>query len=331
MPPASVFHPGVHPPDRPAVVMGASGRVQTYGELDAAANRFSHELRAAGLEVGDHIALCVENHPDFLALAWGAHYAGVLYTACSTRLTAGELAYVVDDAGARVLVLSARQAGKAAELDATTPKVERRFSLGGPITGYEPLEDAVAARPATPLAGRRAGGDMLYSSGTTGRPKGIRPRAAHLPLEESPIIITPVLRDVLGFGPGDVYLSPAPLYHAAPLRFCMGVHQLGGTVVVMERFDAAALLDLVARHRVTHAQLVPTMFVRLLRLAPEVRAAADVSSLRAVVHAAAPSPGIATGWTTAWTASPRSSSGIPKTAASRTAGWASRTSSASWG
>jgi fatty-acyl-CoA synthase len=131
---------------------------------------------------------------------------------------------------------------------------------------------------------------MLYSSGTTGRPKGIRPKAAHLPLEESPIIITPVLRDVLGFGPGDVYLSPAPLYHAAPLRFCMGVHQLGGTVVVMERFDPAALLDLVAAHRVTHAQLVPTMFVRLLRLPAEVRAAADVSSLRAVVHAAAPCP-----------------------------------------
>ncbi len=291
MSPAPAFaHPGAHPPGRPAVVMGGSGRVQTYGELDAAANRVSRLLRAAGLGVGDHVALCVENHPDFLALAWGAHYAGVLYTACSTRLTAGELAYVVDDSGARVLVLSARQAAKAAAVDAATPKVELRLSLGGAIPGYEPLEAAAAAQPATPLAGRRAGSDMLYSSGTTGRPKGIRPKAAHLPLEESPIIITPVLRDVLGFGPGDVYLSPAPLYHAAPLRFCMGVHQLGGTVVVMERFDPAGLLDLVAAHRVTHAQLVPTMFVRLLRLPAEVRAGADVASLRAVVHAAAPCP-----------------------------------------
>jgi acyl-CoA synthetase (AMP-forming)/AMP-acid ligase II len=247
--------------------MGASGRVQTYGELDAAANRFSHELRAAGLEVGDHIALCVENHPDFLALAWGAHYAGLLYTACSTRLTSGELAYVVDDAGARVLVLSARQAGEGR-------RARRGDAEGGAaLLARRPDRRLRAARgrgppqPATPLEARRAGSDMLYSSGTTGRPKGSAPSGAPAARGVADHH-HPVLRDVLGFGPGDVYLSPAPLYHAAPLRFCMGVHQLGGTVVVMERFDPAALLDLVARHRVTHAQLVPTMFVRLLRLAP---------------------------------------------------------------
>lgn len=285
------MHPGAHPPDHPAIVMAASGRTVSYGELDAAANRVSRLLRGLGLEVGDHVALCLENGSPFFEVAWGAHGAGLLYTALSTRLTAEELAYVVDDCGARVLLLSARYADRAAAVRAATPRVERYLSVGGEIPGYEPLEALVADQPPTPLEGTRiAGRDMLYSSGTTGRPKGIKPTGLAQPVDDAAIIVTPILRDLLGVGPDTVYLSPAPLYHAAPLRFSMAVQQLGGTVVAMERFTPEAALDLIAERGVTHTQMVPTMFVRLLRLPEELRRAADLRSLRAVLHAGAPCP-----------------------------------------
>jgi acyl-CoA synthetase (AMP-forming)/AMP-acid ligase II len=283
--------PALHDPARPAITMGRSGTTVTYGELDAAANRISRLLRASGLAAGDHVAFCVENRPEFLEICWGAQYAGLLYTAISTSLRAGEIAYIVDDCDARVLILSAAYADRAAEVRASTPGVERYLSVGGAIDGYEPLEDLLAGESSAPLDEERIGGrDMLYSSGTTGRPKGIKPAAPAAPLTETPIVVTGLMRDMFGVGPEDVYLSPAPLYHAAPLRFCMTMHQLGGHVVVMESWDPAECLDLIARHRVTVAQFVPTMFVRMLRLDEPVRAAADVSSLRLVIHAAAPCP-----------------------------------------
>ena len=283
--------PGAHDPDRLAVVMAASGETRTYGQLDAAANRIARLLRSIGLQPGDHLALCLENGPAFFELVWGAHYAGLLYTACSTRLTEDELAYIVDDCGAKVVVLSPSYAGLAGAVGAATPQVERRLSVGGAIDGWEALEDLVAGVDPAPLPEPRiAGRDMLYSSGTTGRPKGIRPKELTAPLAEAPVIVTPVLRGMLGVGPEDVYLSPAPLYHAAPLRFCLAFHQLGAAVVVMERFDAQAALDLIAERGVTATQLVPTMFVRMLRLPDAARDAADLSSLRFALHAGAPCP-----------------------------------------
>ncbi len=281
-------YPGAHDPARVALKMATSGATTTFGELHARASQLARLFRdECGLQPGDHLALCLENGPHYLEVLWGALYAGLMYTACSSRLTEDELAYVVDDCGARVLILSARYADRGA---LTAPGVERRFSLGGDIAGYEPLADAAARHddsswPGDVIAGR----DMLYSSGTTGRPKGIRPKELTARIDE-PTVLTPVLQGLLGLREGSVYLSPAPMYHAAPLRFCMGVQGLGGTVVMMERFDAAQMLELIERERVTHIQLVPTMFVRLLRLPEDVRAAADVSSLQAVVHAAAPCP-----------------------------------------
>jgi acyl-CoA synthetase (AMP-forming)/AMP-acid ligase II len=283
--------PGAHDPGRTAVVMAASGATLTYGELDAAANRIARMLRSMGLQPGDHLALCMENSPSYFEVVWGAHYAGLLYTACSTRLTAEELQYVVDDCGARVVVMSPRCAELAEAIGDATPRVERRLSAGGPIEGFEPIEDLTEGLDAAPLDEPRiAGRDMLYSSGTTGRPKGIRPRELTAPLDDAPVIVTPVLRDMLGVGPQDVYLSPAPLYHAAPLRFCLAFHQLGATVVVMERFDPAQALQVIAERRVTATQMVPTMFVRMLRLPEPERRAADVSSLRFALHAGAPCP-----------------------------------------
>jgi long-chain acyl-CoA synthetase len=285
------MHPGAHDPSAVAVQMATSGETRTYGELDAAANRVHHLLRRLGVGVQDHVALQLENAPSFFEVAWGCHYAGTYYTAISTRLTPAETAFIVTDCGAKVVLLSAAYAAGAAELREAAPGVERWISVGGPIEGFDALEELVADLPADPVEEERiAGKDMLYSSGTTGRPKGIKPADLGTPLAESPIIVTPVLQGMFGIGPQDVYLSPAPLYHAAPLRFCMAHHQLGAKVVCQERFDAAQLLELVGRERVTVLQVVPTMFVRMLRLPEDVRAAADTSSLKLVLHAAAPCP-----------------------------------------
>ncbi|QXC62694.1 AMP-binding protein [Aquihabitans sp. G128] len=286
------MHPGIHAataPDRPAIVMAGSGEALTYGELDERANRLSNLFRSLGLQPGDHVAICVENHVRFLELAWGAHYAGLIYTFASTRLTPEELAYIVDDCDARVLIASAYTGEQAAAVTEATPKVEARFVLDGDLPGFERYEDAIAAQPAEPLPDRQAGVDMLYSSGTTGKPKGVEIRFAGVPLE-TPTGVTLLAMGLLGFGEEMRYLSPAPMYHAAPLRFSMSAHQAGGTVVVMERFDPETALALIQEHRITHSQWVPTMFIRLLKLPQEVRDRYDVSSMEVIVHAAAPCP-----------------------------------------
>jgi long-chain acyl-CoA synthetase len=286
-------YPGAHAvenPDKPAVVMGGTGEVITYAELDAEANRLSHLLRAAGVQAGDHVAFCLENHPRFLPLAWGAHYAGVVYTAMSSRLTTEEMAYIIDNCQAKVFITSSHKREQAAELVDQMPEVTLRLMLDGTIEGYESYEEALAAQPAEPLDGRVAGADMLYSSGTTGRPKGVKQQQEPTPLEEAGSGVAATLGLLFGASDQSVYLSPAPLYHAAPLRFCMGIHINGGTVVVMERFDPEEYLRLIEQYRVTHTQVVPTMFVRLLKLDEPTRQKYDVSSLQAVVHAAAPCP-----------------------------------------
>ena len=269
--------------------MAGTGDTLTYAELDERANRLSQLFRSLGLRPGDHVALCVENHVRFLELAWGAHYAGLIYTFASTRLTAEELGYIVDDCDARVFVASAYTGEQALAITDATPKVEARFVLDGDLPGFERYEDAIAAQPAEPLADRQAGVDMLYSSGTTGKPKGVEIRYAGAPLD-TPTAVTMLAQGLLGFGEDMRYLSPAPMYHAAPLRFSMSAHQSGGTVVVMERFDAETALRLIQEHRITHSQWVPTMFIRMLKLPQEVRDRYDVSSMEVIVHAAAPCP-----------------------------------------
>jgi long-chain acyl-CoA synthetase len=277
-------------PDKPAVVMGSTGAVQTFAELDAAANRLSRVLRDAGVQPGDHVAICMENHPRYLEVAWGCHYAGAVYTAASSRLTSHELAYIVDDCGATVFITSAHLAEPAAELVEHTPRVTHRLMLDGTIDRYVSYEDAVAAASAEPLETRVAGTDMLYSSGTTGLPKGVEKPFVAEPLETTPGTVTLAQQFLFGVTADSVYLSPAPLYHAAPLRFSMASHALGATVVVMEHFDAEQFLQLIERDKVTHTQVVPTMFVRLLKLPLEVRDRYDLSSLQCVIHAAAPCP-----------------------------------------
>ncbi|MEU6430622.1 acyl-CoA synthetase [Microbispora sp. NPDC046973] len=286
------MHPGAIAavtPDKPAVIMAGSGRVITFRELDEESNRLAHLLRAAGLRPGDHIAFMLENHPLFLVIAWAAHRSGLYYTAISSRLQADELSYIVDNCGARVFISSAKLAGVASAVTEATPGVELRLMVDGVAPGFTSYEEAVAGQPATPLDDECQGADMLYSSGTTGRPKGVKPPLSRAPLE-APGALVRLIQLLFAPSADSVYLSPAPLYHAAPLRYSMSFQRLGATVVVMERFDPEEALALVERHRVTHAQWVPTMFVKMLKLPEEVRERYDLSSLRCAIHAAAPCP-----------------------------------------
>ena len=269
--------------------MAGSGEVVTFRELDEESNRLAHLLRAAGLRPGDHVAFMLENHRSFLAIAWAAQRSGLYYTAISSRLGSDELAYIVGNCGARVFITSSRLAEVATAVGDRTPGVELRLMLDGAAPGFEPYEERVAAQPATPIEDECEGVDMLYSSGTTGRPKGVKPT-----LSKAPMGTPNQLYQLVSFlfPPGDdaVYLSTAPLYHAAPLRYCLTFHRFGATVVVMERFDAEEALRLIERYGVTHSQWVPTMFIRMLKLPQAVRSAYDLSTLRYAVHAAAPCP-----------------------------------------
>lgn len=276
-------------PDKPAIIMGSTGEVITYLQLDEAAIRLSNVLRDAGLNPGDHVALCLENHPRYLEILWGCHYAGLIYTACSSRLTSAELTYILNDCAAKAFITSHHKADQALDIIDTIPDVHLRLMLDGTIDGYDSFEQTIAAASVTPLTDMVDGTDMLYSSGTTGMPKGIAK-----PLPMSPIgtsvglgMLTVML---FGFSEDTMYLSPAPLYHAAPLRFNMTVHTLGATTIIMENFDAEEFLQLTQKYKVTQTQVVPTMFIRMLKLDSDVRSQYDCSTITHAVHAAAPCP-----------------------------------------
>lgn len=283
------MHPGVHDPDSIAYVMAGSGQRVSYAELEADSNRIAHLLRDLGLERGDGIAICLENHPAFLKICWAAQRAGIYYTAISYRLQADEVEYIVNDCGAKVLIASHELADTFAGLRGKLVNEPVCFMLDGTVEGAESLEQAIATKPVEPIADQSHGTMLLYSSGTTGRPKGIKRRLSSKPWGEDEGAYR-AWRDQYGFGPETVYLSPAPLYHAAPLGFTLCVTRYGGTCVIMEHFDAEKALALVEQYRVTHSQWVPTMFVRMLKLPESARAGHDLSSLQLAIHAAAPCP-----------------------------------------
>ena len=280
------MHPSVHArihPDKPAILMAASGEVVTYAQLDARSNQIAQLLRARGIGVGDTVALCMENHPWFFCLTWGFQRAGVHYVCVSSRLTAPELAYILEDSGAKLLFGTAYLAPVLDQVAPLAPAVPQ-LRFGGEA------ERALAALPAEPIADERAGVDMLYSSGTTGRPKGVKIPLPVDPAIDQTNVLVQLAMHAYGITPAARYLSPAPLYHAAPLRWSMTVHRIGGTVVVMERFDPESALAAIEQYRITDGQFVPTHFVRMLKLPEEARAKYDVSSLKCAIHAAAPCP-----------------------------------------
>jgi long-chain acyl-CoA synthetase len=277
-------------PDRPAVVMASSGRTLTYRDLDDASNRGAQLFRSLGLRTGDHVSIHLENHPLFFPVVWAAQRSGLVYTTISSRLTAPEVEYIARDCGSKLHITSRALGDVAAALEKPLGDLRARFMIDATISGYESWEDAIAAQPGTPIPDEVEGVDMLYSSGTTGQPKGVRVRAEGKPIGTAPGLLL-LLRGLYGLREQEeIYLSPAPLYHAAPLRFNLAVQRLGGTCVVMESFDAVAALQLIERHAVTSSQWVPSMFVRMLKLPEEERTRFDLSSLRVAIHAAAPCP-----------------------------------------
>jgi fatty-acyl-CoA synthase len=270
--------------------MVGSGEVTTYRELNERSNRLAHAFRRAGLQAGDHMALMMGNGSPFLEVAWAAQRSGLYYTAVNSHLRRDEAQYILDDCGAEALVITAGLADVAEQLDLS--RIRLLITVGGDVLGAARYSDVLAGEPATPIDDEAEGREMLYSSGTTGVPKGVlKPRGATSPGDPgAPSVVITEGIAAQGIGSGTVYLSPAPLYHSAPLVYSMAMHRLGATVVVMESFDAAACLAAVERHHVTHAQFVPTMFTRMLRLRESERLAHDLSSLRYVLHAAAPCP-----------------------------------------
>ncbi len=278
-------------PDQPAIIMAESGETVTYRELEARSNRLAHLLRSLGLKRLDHYAIFMENHPRFVECCAAGERSGLYYTAINSFLTAAELAYIVNNSLSRVLITSQAKRDVALAALADCPAVELCLIVDGPGDGsrVRNLSDATAEFPLTPIADEALGAAMLYSSGTTGRPKGVlRPLPDQPPAQMLNVLAA--LSKMLRFRDGQIYLSPAPLYHSAPLAAVSGTIRRGGTAIIMERFDPERFLEFVEKHRVTHTQLVPTMFSRMLKLPEDARRAYDLSSLEVAIHAAAPCP-----------------------------------------
>ena len=286
-------HPSLHArtdPDKIAYRMAGTGKAISYRELDELSNQGAQLFRSLGLKAGDHIALLMENRLAFMEICWAAQRSGLYYTAISRYLTQDEIGYIVKDCGARVVITSPKCGEVIAGLNGDAPGAPGFFMVDEPQHGFRSWDRELANQPITPIADEISGYDMLYSSGTTGRPKGIKRASQNTPIDVPNAFLKLLCADMCGMTSDSIYLSPAPLYHAAPLRFNMMAITLGGTSIIMESFDAEEFLRLVEQHKVTQSQLVPTMFVRMLKLPEEVRLRYDISSLKGAIHAAAPCP-----------------------------------------
>lgn len=272
----------------PALIV-ADGDAISYAQLHARSRRVAALLHDAGLRRGDGIALVLPNRAEFLEIAWGAQLSGLYYTPVNTHFIPDEVAYVIDDSDAKAVFVDASMPELAAHLRSANAAPITHIAVGGSMAGWQSYEDALAAAGEAPPVSD--GSEMLYSSGTTGRPKAVR-----RPLPEdgngswAQAVLELALIHKYGMSPSSVYLSPAPLYHAAGVNYTMAANRVGAASILLRRFDAEAVLRLIETHRVTHAQFVPTMFVRMLKLPAKVRDRYDVSSLRCVIHAAAPCP-----------------------------------------
>ncbi|GAA3396917.1 acyl-CoA synthetase [Cryptosporangium minutisporangium] len=285
------MYPGAYvasTPDKPAVVMEDDSEILTYAQLEERSTRLANAFAAAGLRPGDVVALLCENSPRVFEVYWACLRSGLYLTAVNWHLAKPEVAYILRNSDAAALVVSASLRPL---VEDDFPALHTRVLIGnGTHPEYHDYEEFLASASPEPPAHQPRGGDMLYSSGTTGRPKGIKPVLPDRQVHEPGDPYVGVFAPIYGMDQNTVYLSPAPLYHAAPLRFGMVVTSIGGTVVVMPSFDAERAVRAIARFRVTHSQWVPTHFVRMLRLPVSVRGGFDLSSHRVAIHAAAPCP-----------------------------------------
>ena len=286
------MHPHIHAknnPDKPAFIMANSGEVVTYKELDERSNKIANLFRSKNLNSGDHIAIFMENNVRFTEILWAAQRSGLYYTPISSRLTASEVEYIIRDCEAKLIITSNALKHVVVELTNLINDIPDRYIIDGEIDGWNSLEESLISMPSSPINDEIMGQDMLYSSGTTGKPKGIKLPLKNIPIEQSEDLMQ-VVTGLYGTNQDTVYLSPAPLYHAAPLRFTMGVNYLGGTNIIMENFDAESSLKFIEKYSVSMSQWVPTMFVKMFKLPDDIRNKYDLSSHKCAIHAAAPCP-----------------------------------------
>ena len=276
-------------PDKPLFIMPSTGETVTYGEYEARCNRLAHFFRDNGLKRLDHVAYFMENNLHMLEAEGAAERSGLYFTTINSYLAPDEVAYIVNDCQAKVVISSGAKRTVANELIDKCPNVGRFLMVDDTAPGWESYEDTVAKYPSEPIPDEQLGMAMLYSSGTTGQPKGILRQIPEVEPGEGALVLM-FARGLFGFEDEQIYLSPAPLYHSAPQASVSATVRLGGTAVIMDRFDPEEWLRLVEEYKVTNCQMVPTMFSRLLKLPEETRKKYDVSSLKAIVHAAAPCP-----------------------------------------
>lgn len=273
----------------PAAILAGADDGLSFPDLELRSRALAGLLRERGMVRGDRLAVLLDNNLSYFEVCWAARRAGLFATPINWHLGADEAGYIIEDCGATALVTTARLMTLVHGAEAHLGSVSTKLAVDGPIQGFEEYDAALSDLIGSDQIDSSEGALMFYSSGTTGRPKGIRPTLKDAPFGTLSGL-DHLTRSVYGFEPGMVYLCPAPLYHAAPLGWSLATQRVGGTVVVMERFDAEEALRAIERHRVTHAQFVPTHFIRMLRLDQSIRRRYDLSSLRTVVHAAAPCP-----------------------------------------
>lgn len=277
-------------PNKAAVIDSISGATTTYRQLDERSNQLAQLMWAKGLRPGDHVAIFMENNLRYFEVIWAALRSGLYLTTVNQYLTDEEAGYIVDNCGAEVLVASRHLGEVAGALKPFAPNCHTWLMVDGTVDGYEAYEEAIANYPAENLAAEPSGLFMLYSSGTTGRPKGILRALPECDIADNPGAVGTLQQKVWGVDEHTIYLSPAPLYHSAPLSFCTGIQANGGTVIMMPKFDEIGALAAIEKHRVTHSQWVPTMFTRLLKMPPDQLQDFNLSSHRVAIHAAAPCP-----------------------------------------
>ena len=275
---------------KPAIILHPSGTVITFDDLERRANRLAHYFRSRGRREGDVVAILMENNEHVHGLMWAARRSGLYYVPINTHLTAPEAAYIIENSGASAIVGSAALRKTCENLADYLPNGLPNLLMiaDDDLDGWQRYPECVADQPDTAIEDEREGDLLQYSSGTTGRPKGIKRELPHVSPAKAPGMMSALVS--VWMDPESVYLSPAPLYHTAPSVWSMTVQAAGITTVVMEKFDAEGALDAIQRHRVTHGQFVPAMFTRMLKLPESVRKSYDVSGLQRVIHAAAPCP-----------------------------------------
>jgi long-chain acyl-CoA synthetase len=287
-------HPRLHAqsyPHKPALILSSSGNSITYSQLEAHANRGAHAMRYLGLNNGDAVAISCDNRLEFFDIYWAAQRAGLILVLLSARLKTDEITHIVNDSGAKALLISDTMSNTARDVlarRAAMPGLEKIITIG-PVDDLPDWNALSAAQLKTPISDEEIGGRMVYSSGTTGRPKGLK--FAQTP--GNPVQINPaaaLFSANYGFNSDTVYLSPAPLYHSAPMGMTSAMQSIGATAVVMNKFEPEEFLKAIERYKITDVMVVPTMFIRLLALPVEVRNRYDLTSLKRVIHAAAPCP-----------------------------------------